>query len=120
MESGQPDVLCRAANATVKSFMMTIQATLEQATLDPVRDAARTGHLGATRHASPGVWLRVVMDLLRPWREQKRARRQQRVLSELDDHMLKDIGLTRSAVGCRQRSDSGGAGLEWPPRRGAK
>jgi uncharacterized protein YjiS (DUF1127 family) len=27
-----------------------------------------------------------------------RARRQQRILGELDDHMLQDIGLTRAAL----------------------
>ena len=81
---------------------MTIQTTL-----GPARDAARTAHLGSTRHARSGAWLRVVMDLPRRWRERTRARRQERNLCELDDHMLQDIGLTRSAFGCRQRSDSG-------------
>ena len=107
--------LCRAANATVKGFMMTIQTTF-----GPARDAARTAHLGGKRHASSGAWLRVALDLLRRWRERTRARQHQRNLCELDDHMLQDIGLTRSALRCRQRSDSGGAGLEGPPQRGSK
>ena len=38
--------LCRAANATVKGSMMTIETTL-----GPAHDAARTAHLGGTRHA---------------------------------------------------------------------
>jgi len=60
------------------------------------------------------------MDLLTRWRERTRALRQERILCELDDHMLQDIGLTRYALRCGRGSDSGGAGLDWPPRKGVK
>lgn len=90
-----------------------------QTTLGPARDAARPPHIGGARHASIGARLRMAIDLLQGWRERMRSRRRFRNLCELDDHILKDIGLARSAFSCRQRSDSGDAGLEWPPRRGA-
>jgi uncharacterized protein YjiS (DUF1127 family) len=67
-------------------------------TLGPARDAARPAHLGSTRQASAGAWLRVARDLLRGWRERMRSRRQLRNLCELDDHILQDIGLTRAAL----------------------
>lgn len=91
-----------------------------QTTLGPARDAARPPYIGGTRYASIGARLRMAIDLLRQWRELTQARRQQRRLCELDDHILKDIGLARSAFSCRERSDSGGAGLEWPPLRASK
>jgi uncharacterized protein YjiS (DUF1127 family) len=38
------------------------------------------------------------MGLLTCWREPIRSRRRLRNLYELDDHILQDIGLTRSAL----------------------
>ena len=68
-----------------------------QTTLGPTRYAARPAHLGSTRQASAGTWLRAARDLLRDWRERMRSRRQLRYL-RLDDHILRDIGLTRAAL----------------------
>ena len=41
-----------------------------------------------------------VMSLLRRWRKRMKARRQLRELCRLDDYILRDIGLTRSALRC--------------------
>ena len=50
---------------------------------------------GGSRH---GVPLRSVMDRLRLWQERMRTRRQLRKLYALDDHILQDIGMTRTAL----------------------
>ena len=67
-------------------------------TLGPTRDPSRPAHLGSARQTSAGTWLRVARDLLRGWRERLRSLRQLRMLCELDDHILQDIGLTRTAL----------------------
>jgi uncharacterized protein YjiS (DUF1127 family) len=41
---------------------------------------------------------RQVIGRLRRWRERMRSRRQLRMLCDLDDHILQDIGLTRSEL----------------------
>ena len=84
---------CRAANATVKGVTMTLLTTLS-----PTRDTARPAHLGNTSQASAGTWLHIARDLLRGWRQRLQSRRQLRNLCELDDHILRDIGLTRTAL----------------------
>ena len=48
----------------------------------------------------PGIGLRLAMGLLRRWQRRRRWRRQFRNVCELDDHILQDIGLTRSALRC--------------------
>jgi uncharacterized protein YjiS (DUF1127 family) len=55
---------------------------------------------GGTRHVRPGTALKRITGLLSLWRERIRARRHLRNLCWLDDHMLQDIGLTRSALRC--------------------
>jgi uncharacterized protein YjiS (DUF1127 family) len=68
----------------------TVFATLALATAAiPGRAPARRG-LGLYRRASPR--LRRGLDALRLWRERARGRQQ---LRTLDDHLLRDIGLTR-------------------------
>jgi len=47
-----------------------------------------------------GTGLRLAMGLLRRWQKGRRWRRQLRNLCEPDDHILQDIGLTRSALRC--------------------
>ena len=42
--------------------------------------------------------LRRLVALVVRWRRRAAARRELRILCELDDHMLKDIGLTRSQL----------------------
>ena len=58
-----------------------------QTTLGPAQAATRPPRRNTT--------LRLVMGLLRCWRERARSRSE---LSELDDHILRDIGLTRDAL----------------------
>ncbi len=48
-----------------------------------------------TRSADPVTALRRVIGLLRRWRERVQSRPQ---LYDLDDHILRDIGLTREAL----------------------
>jgi len=73
---------CRAINATVKRYTMPLQTTLGLAQ-------------AATRPPRRNTALRNVLGLLRRWRERAYSRRQ---LCELDDHILRDIGLTRDEV----------------------
>jgi uncharacterized protein YjiS (DUF1127 family) len=40
-----------------------------------------------------------VLDRLKAWQAERKRRRSMRALSELDDHILKDIGFRREAVG---------------------
>jgi uncharacterized protein YjiS (DUF1127 family) len=77
---------------------MTLHSTFGAA-----RPVTRPVKRGGTAHASLGAWLRLAMGLLRWWRERMRARRQLRILCELDDHLLKDIGLNRSALLCEAK-----------------
>jgi uncharacterized protein YjiS (DUF1127 family) len=62
--------------------------------------ATQPPHHGGTRHVRPGTTLKRITGLLNLWRERLRARRHLRDLCQLDDHMLQDIGLTRSALRC--------------------
>ena len=50
---------------------------------------------GGSRHDVP---LRSVMDRLTLWRERMGMRRRLRNLYALDDHILQDIGMTRTAL----------------------
>ena len=67
-------------------------------TLGSVPAATRWPRRGSTRRAMPWVSLRWVRALLRHCRERMQSRRQLRILCELDDHILQDIGLTRGAL----------------------
>jgi uncharacterized protein YjiS (DUF1127 family) len=72
-------------------------------TLQTMFDAARAtqpSRRGGTRQVRPSTALHRVTALFGFWRERIRARRQLRGLCQLDDHILKDIGLTRSALRC--------------------
>lgn len=69
-----------------------------QTTFRPVHTATRPPRRGGTRHVRAGTALRRVIGLLRRWRERMRSRRQLNGLCELDDHILQDIGLTRSEL----------------------
>jgi uncharacterized protein YjiS (DUF1127 family) len=69
-----------------------------QTMFGPARAATRLPQCGGTSHAGVGTWLRSAMGLLAGRRERIRARQRLRNLYELDDHILKDIGLTRSAL----------------------
>jgi uncharacterized protein YjiS (DUF1127 family) len=62
--------------------------------------ATQPPHCGGTRCIRPGPGLKPITGLLSLWRERIRARRHLRNLCQLDDHMLQDIGLTRSALRC--------------------
>jgi uncharacterized protein YjiS (DUF1127 family) len=94
---------------------MTLQSTFGSG-----RAATRPSQQGGTRPANADIWLSWVLDLLGQRRERMRSRRQQRILCALDDHILKDIGLTRSELSCMRQSDRRGAGLEWSPNRGSR
>jgi len=48
----------------------------------------------------PGTGLSLAMGLLGRWQRRRQWRRQLRNVCELDDHILQDIGLTRSALRC--------------------
>jgi uncharacterized protein YjiS (DUF1127 family) len=73
---------CRAVNATVKCYTRALQTTL-----GPAR--------AATQPSRRNSVLQRVIGLLRRWRERAYSRRR---LCELDDHILRDIGLTRDAL----------------------
>jgi uncharacterized protein YjiS (DUF1127 family) len=65
----------------------------------PGSAGARQPHgCGADRHVTLSTALRRISGLLRRWRERQRLHRQLRSFSELDDHILQDIGLTRSTL----------------------
>jgi uncharacterized protein YjiS (DUF1127 family) len=70
-----------------------------QTTLSPGRAATRPPQRGGTN-----IWhntaLQQLIGLLRRRRERIRARRQLARLCDLDDHILQDIGLTRSELRC--------------------
>jgi uncharacterized protein YjiS (DUF1127 family) len=66
-----------------------------------VQGVLRRGRLGAvvaTSATTPRY--NSSLALLRRWRERIGARRQLAGLCDLDDHILQDIGLTRSELGC--------------------
>jgi uncharacterized protein YjiS (DUF1127 family) len=55
----------------------------------------------ASTHAAPPSFFRQALRVLAEWRERARTRRALRAMCEtsvLDDHMLKDIGLSRSQL----------------------
>ena len=53
------------------------------------------GAVSTSRPVVPGGWLAHAYEEVLSWLERSRQRRQ---LSQLGDHMLKDIGLTRADV----------------------
>ena len=53
---------------------------------------------GGTSYVGPGTALKQITGRLSLWRARIRARRQLRDLCQLDDHTLRDIGLTRAAL----------------------
>jgi hypothetical protein len=58
--------------------------TIQNSTRPRVRWDAAAARSEA-RRPGLGAWLRWAMGLMRGWREEKRSRRQQRILCELDD-----------------------------------
>jgi uncharacterized protein YjiS (DUF1127 family) len=78
-----------------------------QTTLSPGRAATRPPRRGSSniRHNTA---LQQIIGLLRRWRERTRARRQLARLYNLDDHILQDIGLTRSGLRCEAEKPSWG------------
>jgi uncharacterized protein YjiS (DUF1127 family) len=79
--SRQSTHFCRAVNTTGKTPHVPLQTVLS-----PSRDN--------TRSPRRVTALRRVIGFLRRWRQRVQSRAQ---LCELDDHILKDIGLTRKA-----------------------
>ena len=70
-------------------------------TLPTIFDSVRTTQRprpGATWHVGPGIALKQITGRLSLWRARMRARRQLPDLCRLDDHTLRDIGLTRAAI----------------------
>jgi uncharacterized protein YjiS (DUF1127 family) len=70
-----------------------------QTTLSPGRAATRPPRRGSSniRHNTA---LQQLIGFLRRWRSESGARRQLAGLCDLDDHILQDIGLTRSELRC--------------------
>jgi uncharacterized protein YjiS (DUF1127 family) len=80
--------------STKEGFTMQLQTTLS-----PGRAVTRQpGRRGA--NAQHNTALQQLIGLLRRWRERIRARPQLARLCDLDDHILHDIGLTRSELRC--------------------
>jgi uncharacterized protein YjiS (DUF1127 family) len=72
--------------------MMTLQTIFAS-----VGTTQRPRH-GGTWHVGPGTALKQLTGRLSLWQARIRARRQLRDLCQLDDHTLRDIGLTRAAI----------------------
>ena len=70
-----------------------------QTTLSPGRAATRPPRRGST-DIGHNTALQQLIGLLRRWRERVRTRRHLARLCGLDDHILQDIGLTRSELRC--------------------
>jgi uncharacterized protein YjiS (DUF1127 family) len=70
-----------------------------QTTLNPGRAARRPLRRGGTNIRRSTALLQLI-GLLRRWQERIRTRRQLARLCDLDDHILRDIGLTRSELHC--------------------
>jgi uncharacterized protein YjiS (DUF1127 family) len=70
-----------------------------QTTLSRGRAATRPPRRGGTniRHSTA---LQQLIGLLRRWRERIQTRHHLARLGDLDDHILQDIGLTRSELRC--------------------
>jgi uncharacterized protein YjiS (DUF1127 family) len=79
--SRQSTHFCRAVNTTGKTPHVPLQTVLSSARAN-------------TRSPCRVTALRRVIGFLRRWRQRVQSRPQ---LCELDDHILKDIGLTRKA-----------------------
>jgi uncharacterized protein YjiS (DUF1127 family) len=74
--------------ASFATLLATLATTVSWAPGQAVAPAPRAhGH-----HRSAAVRLRQSMDTLRLWRERARGRQQ---LRTFDDHLLRDIGITR-------------------------
>lgn len=56
---------------------------------------AASGRGGPPERVPPGAGLRRLLELLRRWHEHARRRRE---LMEMQDHLLKDMGITREDV----------------------
>ena len=69
-----------------------------QTTLGPMSPATLPAHGGGTKGARSNSALWRAIGLLKCWRERMRSRQQVRRLCDLDDHLLQDIGLTRTAL----------------------
>jgi uncharacterized protein YjiS (DUF1127 family) len=69
-----------------------------QTTSGPVPVARQPLDRNGTKHIRLNAALQWAVGLLRRWRERMRSRRQLAGLCHLDDHILKDIGLTRSEL----------------------
>jgi uncharacterized protein YjiS (DUF1127 family) len=80
--SRQSTRFCRAADTTEKTPHMPLQTVL----------APARANTGSPRRITA---LRRVIGLLRRWQERVQSRPQ---LYKLDDHILRDIGLTREAL----------------------
>jgi uncharacterized protein YjiS (DUF1127 family) len=78
-----------------------------QTTLSPGRAATRPPRRGSS-NIRDNTALQQLIGLLRRWRERIRARRQLARLYNLDDHILQDIGLTRSGLRCEAEKPSSG------------
>jgi uncharacterized protein YjiS (DUF1127 family) len=70
-----------------------------QTTLNPGHAATRPLRRRGT-NIQHNTALRQLIGLLRRWQERIRTRRQLTRLCDLDDHILQDIGLTRSGLRC--------------------
>jgi uncharacterized protein YjiS (DUF1127 family) len=70
----------------------TLWTTLATATPAGGRPAVASGSRRRGRDRGAGVVLRHALDTLRLWRERARGRQQ---LRTFDDHLLRDIGITR-------------------------
>ena len=69
-----------------------------QTTSGPVPVAIRPPHRDGAKQLRRDTALQWVIGLLRRWRERMRSRRELGGLCHVDDHILKDIGLTRSEL----------------------
>jgi uncharacterized protein YjiS (DUF1127 family) len=78
--------------STKKGYTMQLQITRSRgrAATWPLR----RGHTNIRQNTA----LDQLIGFLRGWRERIRARRQLAMLCELDDHTLKDVGVTRSEL----------------------
>jgi uncharacterized protein YjiS (DUF1127 family) len=82
--------------SSLRAFDPVVQYGLPLWALQAVRLAPEAPRRAGTRHIAPLTAIRRIVTAIRLWRGRARARQQ---LRELNDHMLKDIGLRREDVG---------------------